>query len=46
MRREGGRAGGRGGEGGMRSCDIAAAATLRISVFSLRRGELEQGGER
>lgn len=34
--------------GGVRSCDIAAAARLRISVFSLReRGrELEQGGER
>lgn len=29
-----------------RSCDIAAAARLRISVFSLREREREQGGER
>lgn len=32
----------------MRSCDIAAAARLRISVFSLRERERapEQAGER
>ena len=48
VRREGGR------EGGwwVRSCDIAAAARLRISVFSLRERErerereVEQGEER
>lgn len=34
------------GSGGMRSCDIAAAASLRISVFSLREREPEPGGER
>lgn len=33
-----------GGNTGMRSCDIAAAASLRISVFSL--GERVRGGER
>lgn len=34
--RKGEREGGReGGGAGMRSCDIAAAACLRISVFSL-----------
>lgn len=36
MRREGGR------EGVARSCDIAAAARLRISVFSLRGRERER----
>lgn len=32
----------------MRSCDIAAAASLRISVFSVREreNEREHGGER
>lgn len=36
---KGGREGGR--EGVVRSCDIAAAARLRISVFSLREREGE-----
>lgn len=31
---------------GVRSCDIAAAARLRISVFPLRGREQEHGGER
>lgn len=46
VRREGWR-GGMGG-GWVRSCDIAAAASLRISVFSLRERERERehGGER
>lgn len=43
---KGGREGGK--EGVSRSCDIAAAARLRISVFSLRgrEREREQGEER
>lgn len=40
VRREGGRQ--RGREGVVRSCDIAAAARLRISVFSLRGRERER----
>lgn len=42
VRREVGRE--RGREGVVRSCDIAAAARLRISVFSLRGREREEIG--